>query len=87
MVEGEILKKLGLLVGRAIAGRILVTKWVRPSSGRLKLNANECSKGNPGPSGGGRILRDHCGHLFWRRQTGSESSPILYRYRTLVDRY
>lgn len=76
MGEGEKLKKLGLSVGRAIAGRILVTKWVRPSSGRLKLNVNGCSKGNPGPSGGSRILRDHCGHLFWHRQTGMESSPI-----------
>lgn len=33
-------------MGRAIAGRILVTKWVRPSSGRLKLNSERSLSGS-----------------------------------------
>lgn len=45
----------------------IISKWVCPPSGRLKLNSNGCSRGNPGKSGGGSVLRDK-GSLGTSRQ-------------------
>lgn len=38
-------------------------KWLKSALGRVKLNIDVHSKGNPGPSGGGAIIRDHMGIL------------------------
>lgn len=40
---------------------IKVVQWQKPSSSLFKLYVDGCSKGNTGRSGGGGILRDHCG--------------------------
>nr|XP_027082134.1 uncharacterized protein LOC113704429 [Coffea arabica] len=42
----------------------MLVSWVRPSHGGLKLNTDGCSKGNPGESGGGGVLREASGRLI-----------------------
>ncbi|KAG7945159.1 hypothetical protein I3843_15G138800 [Carya illinoinensis] len=44
---------------------IQLLSWARPPKGRLKLNLDGSSLGNPGPSGGGGILRDGNGKLIF----------------------
>ena len=39
-------------------------QWKKPIVGRVKLNSDGCSKGNPGQSGGRAILRSHFGDLI-----------------------
>nr|XP_027109237.1 uncharacterized protein LOC113729105 [Coffea arabica] len=41
-----------------------IVRWLRPPSGVLKLNIDGCSKGNPGVSGGGGVIRDSGGKLL-----------------------
>nr|XP_027109308.1 uncharacterized protein LOC113729183 [Coffea arabica] len=38
-----------------------VVRWEKKETGRLILNTNGCSKGNPGVGGGGGVLRDSTG--------------------------
>lgn len=45
--------------------RTIITKWLKPILGRVKLNSDGCSKGNPGRSGGGSLLRSDSGMLIW----------------------
>lgn len=44
--------------------KVSVVKWIRPPSLSLKLNTYGCSKGNPGPSGGGGLLRNDLGMVL-----------------------
>ena len=43
----------------------IISKWICLPSGRLKLNSDGCSRGNPGESGGGSVLRDDKGRVLW----------------------
>ncbi|KAM7506402.1 hypothetical protein LguiA_016855 [Lonicera macranthoides] len=45
--------------------RCLVTKWVKPLVERFKLNSDDCSRGNPGLSGGGSLLHSCSGEVLW----------------------
>ncbi|KAM3342700.1 hypothetical protein P3S68_027666 [Capsicum galapagoense] len=38
--------------------------WHQPNHWWVKLNVDGCSKGNPGPTGGGGIIRDHVGVMI-----------------------
>ncbi|XP_059284799.1 uncharacterized protein LOC132038092 [Lycium ferocissimum] len=42
---------------------IIQVKWNPPNNGWVKINSDGCSKGNPGLSGGGGVIRDHLGNL------------------------
>ena len=42
----------------------MLIKWIQPPHNVLKLNTDGCSKGNPGISGGGEVLRDARGNLL-----------------------
>lgn len=39
--------------------------WVAPKMDRWKMNFDEASKGNPGKSGTGCIIRDEKGEYVW----------------------
>lgn len=41
------------------------TKLLKLKVGYVKVNSDGCSKGNPGHSGSGSILRDANGSLIW----------------------
>ncbi|OIT27277.1 putative ribonuclease h protein, partial [Nicotiana attenuata] len=41
-----------------------IVYWQKPPVGWVKLNVDGCSKGNPGPAGGGGLIRDHHGVLI-----------------------
>ncbi|TXG56158.1 hypothetical protein EZV62_017471 [Acer yangbiense] len=45
--------------------KIQVLRWLKPSLGRLKLNLDGSSFGNPGPAGGGGVLRDSSGNFIF----------------------
>ena len=51
----------GLLVSTGFKKEILIN-WKSPPDGWLKLNIDGAVKGNPGPAGGGGLLRDHRGN-------------------------
>ena len=42
-----------------------MVKWLKPPANSIKLNSDGASKGNPGPAGGGCILRDHTGNMVY----------------------
>lgn len=63
--ELGVCRAVGLNVGSAMKQSCIITCWKRPDSNRYKLNADGCSRGNPGFSGGGSLLRDHSGHVLW----------------------
>ena len=63
--DNILLQKLGVHCFVLPRSWFLVTKWVKPSMGVVNLNTDGCSKGNPGPSGGGSVLRDFRGDLIW----------------------
>ena len=56
---------LGLVERRAEVFRIRLVHWQSPVLGTFKLNTDGCSKGNPGLSGGGGILRDVSGPFIF----------------------
>lgn len=43
---------------------VLTIKWLTPKPGFIKLNIDGCSKGNPGPSGAGGIIRNEQGQMI-----------------------
>ncbi|XP_057846629.2 uncharacterized protein LOC131056298 [Cryptomeria japonica] len=53
-------KKFPLMLGKKCNDRDSVA-WMPPKPGWLKLNFNGASKGNPGASGIGCVVRDHNG--------------------------
>lgn len=55
---------MGIRCGMAL-NKATVTKWCCPVRGRFKFNADGCSKGNPGHSEGGSILRNAEGKVIW----------------------
>ncbi|XP_059289936.1 uncharacterized protein LOC132043485 [Lycium ferocissimum] len=69
-------------------------KWIKPDSPFLKLNTDGCSKGNPGSSGGGGILRDENGHFLMAfsayygqcSNNIAETKAILMGLRWCIDR-
>ncbi|KAM7461730.1 hypothetical protein LguiA_029851 [Lonicera macranthoides] len=63
--DSRLLCNLGVEFLGLIKNRIWVTQWVKPHNGRVKLNADGCSKGNPGHAGGGCLLRNDQGRLIW----------------------
>ena len=63
--ELDMCRAVGLNVGSALKQACIITRWVWPESNKYKLNADGCSRGNPGDSGGGSLLRDHSGHVLW----------------------
>ncbi|XP_071917134.1 uncharacterized protein [Coffea arabica] len=42
-----------------------IVGWKPSATGQLTLNTDGCSKGNPGMSGGGGVIRDSDGHLVF----------------------
>ncbi|TXG47764.1 hypothetical protein EZV62_027058 [Acer yangbiense] len=45
--------------------KIQVLRWLKPAPGRLKLNLDGSSLGNPGSAGGGGVLRDSSGNFIF----------------------
>ncbi|KAI9194953.1 hypothetical protein LWI28_010396 [Acer negundo] len=45
--------------------KIQVLRWLKPTLGRLKLNLDGSSLGNPSPAGGGGVLRDSSGNFIF----------------------
>lgn len=45
--------------------KTIMVKWRKPPANSIKLNSDGDSKGNPGPAGGGCILRDHTGNMVY----------------------
>ncbi|KAG6538374.1 hypothetical protein ZIOFF_003490 [Zingiber officinale] len=57
-------QNLGLLVKPRTVNTISVVTWKKPKVGWFKLNTDGCSKGNPGLSSFGVIIRDHGGNVM-----------------------
>lgn len=70
--------KIPPLTSKKVEERILAT-WSPLNPGRLKLNFDGASKGNPGPSGIGCVVRDNLGSFI-----GKHVVPILHYTNNIV---
>lgn len=54
-------------------------RWSCPKTGALKLNSDECTKGNPGQSGGGGVIRDENGFtkMAYGKSFGIQTNNIV----------
>lgn len=64
-IGSYILCILGLHQLPPIGAKCSVTRWLRPKEGWVKLNSDGYSKGNPGLSGSGSMLRNEEGLVIW----------------------
>ncbi|KAG6470791.1 hypothetical protein ZIOFF_071871 [Zingiber officinale] len=85
-------QNLGLLVKPKTVNTISVVTWKKPKVGWFKLNTDGCSKGNPGLSSFGVIIRDHSGNVMmvWfshvYRETNATTDHIANQaFISLVD--
>lgn len=61
----QVLQNLGISVVNQRPMKVQVVRWLRPPSGRLKLNLDGSCRGNPSIGGGGGILWNHEGSLVF----------------------
>ncbi|CAI9759581.1 unnamed protein product [Fraxinus pennsylvanica] len=61
--DHEFLKALELPLVSKVSKPTLFVSWRKPAVGWVKLNVDGSSVGNPGPCGGGGVIRDHDGNL------------------------
>ncbi|XP_074572721.1 LOW QUALITY PROTEIN: uncharacterized protein LOC141829202 [Curcuma longa] len=54
----------GLKIQLQTVTNISVIRWQKPMMGTFKLNSDGCSRGNPGLSSYGCIIRDHAGQVI-----------------------
>ncbi|CAI9765398.1 unnamed protein product [Fraxinus pennsylvanica] len=59
----ELLKALELPMGSKVSKPTLLVSWRKSTVGWVKLNVDGSCVGNPGPCGGGGVIRDHYGNL------------------------
>lgn len=66
--------------------KCVITRWIRPAMGRVKLNSDGRSKGNPGRSGGGSLLRTDSVHFYGHTTNMvAETRALLQGVETCVD--
>ncbi|KAL0455304.1 UNVERIFIED_CONTAM: putative ribonuclease H protein [Sesamum latifolium] len=68
--------------------KAIIIHWRKPQEGWYKLNTDQASKGNPGISGTGGILRDHLGQVIFAFQeplgvTSNTQAELRAIYRGL----
>lgn len=63
--DNVLLLKLGLTCSRGSSALCTITRWIRPTLHRWKLNSDGCSKGNLVPSGCRCLLRSSSGGVEW----------------------
>ncbi|KAH9322708.1 hypothetical protein KI387_017347 [Taxus chinensis] len=75
--EEEVLKQFAFSPPQASFPSIII-KWSKPERGRVKLNFDGASKGNPGLARGGGIIRDHDGDwiLAYAGPLGIQSNNV-----------
>nr|DAD25609.1 TPA_asm: hypothetical protein HUJ06_027073 [Nelumbo nucifera]DAD25624.1 TPA_asm: hypothetical protein HUJ06_027088 [Nelumbo nucifera] len=64
LLDSIILNTLNVPIRPIESKRIILTKWSRPNKDHFKLNTDGASRGNPGISAGGGIVRNHEGKLI-----------------------
>ncbi|XP_074574624.1 uncharacterized protein LOC141831085 [Curcuma longa] len=57
-------RSFGLKVQLQTVNHIYVVRWQKPRVGTYKLNSDGCSRGNPGMSSFGFLVRDHDGRVI-----------------------
>ena len=63
-VERSILGSLNIEGVEPVSDKSFAVHWCRPMAGCFKLNVDGASRGNPGHSGGGGIIRNHRGEMI-----------------------
>lgn len=93
LCDDVLLKNLNVQTREAYNIRFMITRWLKPNFGRVKLNSDGCSKGNPGRSGGSSLLRSDSGDLIWawadfygHTTMVAEIKALLQGVQTCVDR-
>ncbi|KAG6478403.1 hypothetical protein ZIOFF_061845 [Zingiber officinale] len=79
-------QNLGLLVKPRTVNTISMVTWKKPKVGWFKLNTDGCSKGNPGLSSFGVIIRDHSGNVMMVKEANAAADHIANQaFISLVD--
>ncbi|XP_073037131.1 uncharacterized protein [Primulina eburnea] len=60
----QVARSLGISVFLFRYHRTAIVRWLRPPSGCFKLNVDGSSRGNPGDSSAGGVVRDHSGRVL-----------------------
>ncbi|KAK1564397.1 hypothetical protein Q3G72_002354 [Acer saccharum] len=63
--DDHVLRNMEVQISLKKQKKIQVLRWLKPALGRLKLNLDGSSLGNPGPAGGGHVLRDSSGNFIF----------------------
>ncbi|XP_022852508.1 uncharacterized protein LOC111374112 [Olea europaea var. sylvestris] len=63
-IDNELLKALEVPMSSKMSKPTLFVSWRKPADGWVKLNIDGSSLGNPGPCGGGGVIRDHHGNMI-----------------------
>lgn len=76
--DDALLKGFGIACSVEAKTKCVVTRWLKPVLGRVKLNCDGCSKGNPGLIAGGSILRMHTGEMVWAQADFYQVQTNMY---------
>ncbi|KAL0421675.1 UNVERIFIED_CONTAM: hypothetical protein Slati_3190400 [Sesamum latifolium] len=60
----EVAAKFGFHLSKPKPRPPMIFNWKKPTNGWWKLNCDGASKGNPGPSGAGGLIRDSNGRMI-----------------------
>lgn len=80
-----VMERLGCSIIPIVKRRLKLIAWTPPERGRVKLNVDGSSRGNPSESGGGGIIRDSRGNVMAGAHYYGQATNTIAECRALLD--